>query len=170
VSYASGGCHGEVPRRSTLAIDILKLSAPQDSRDSQWLAMRLALWPEASSADHLLGMADAVACNHFVRLARDVSGLAWGFVGASKRVDYVNGTDTSPVAFLEGIYVVPEFRRHGVARSLVAAVVNWATGEQCRELASDSLLPNTEAHAANRSLGFDETERVVYFRMALPDG
>jgi aminoglycoside 6'-N-acetyltransferase I len=113
-------------------------------------------------------MADAVERGHFVRLARDVSGVALGFVEASKRVDYVNGTSTSPVAFLEGIYVVPEFRRRGVARSLVDAVVNWARGEKCRELASDSLLPNTDAHAAHRALGFDETERVVYFRMVIP--
>jgi aminoglycoside 6'-N-acetyltransferase I len=131
--------------------------------------MRLALWPEASDSDHLSGMADAVTRGHFVRLALDASGLALGFVEASKRVDYVNGTGTSPVAFVEGLYVVPEFRRQGVAQGLVDAVVNWARSEKCRELASDSLLPNTEAHAAHRALGFEETERVVYFRMAIPD-
>jgi aminoglycoside 6'-N-acetyltransferase I len=64
---------------------------------------------------------------------------------------------------------VAEFRRRGVARSLVNAVVTWARGEQCRELASDSLLANTESHAAHGALGFDETERVVYFRMDIPD-
>jgi aminoglycoside 6'-N-acetyltransferase I len=74
-----------------------------------------------------------------------------------------------PVAFLEGIYVVPEFRLRGVARTLVDAVMIWAKAAGCHELASDSLLPNTDAHAAHRALGFEETERVVYFRKALPD-
>jgi aminoglycoside 6'-N-acetyltransferase I len=34
-----------------------------------------------------------------------------GLVEASIRTDYVNGTSSSPVAFLEGIYVIPEARR-----------------------------------------------------------
>lgn len=145
----------------------MKLSAP-DVGDGDWLAMRTALWPEASSAEHRLGMADAMARSHFVRLARHVDGSAVGFVEASKRVDYVNGTGTSPVIFVEGLYVAPDFRRLGVARLLVNAVITWAREEGCRELASDSLLDNIDAHAAHRALGFEETERVVYFRMTVP--
>ena len=148
---------------------VLEISAPQDSRDNQWLAVRAALWPEASAAEYLLGMADALARSHYIRLARRGSAAALGFVEASKRVDYVNGTDSSPVAFLEGIYVALAFRRRGVARALVDAVVNWARDEGCKEMASDSLLPNTDAHAAHRALGFEETERVVCFRKLPPD-
>jgi aminoglycoside 6'-N-acetyltransferase I len=146
----------------------LELSAPQDCRDGEWLKMREALWPEASAAAHLLGMADALARGHYIRLARDARGAVLGFVEASKRVDYVNGTDSSPVVFLEGIYVVPEFRLRGVARALVDAIEKWAREEGCSEVASDSLLPNTGAHATHRALGFEETERVVYFRKVLP--
>ena len=65
--------------------------------------MRLVLWPEASSDEHLIGMAEASARGHFVRIAYVEDGRAVGFVEASKRVDYVNGTESSPVAFLEGI-------------------------------------------------------------------
>jgi len=88
---------------------------------------------------------------------------------SSKRVDYVNGSSTSPVAFLEGLYVEPAARRKGVARALVEAVAAWASAEGCRELASDSPLGNTAAHAVHRALGFAETERVVYFLRTLPD-
>jgi aminoglycoside 6'-N-acetyltransferase I len=129
--------------------------------------MRAALWPEDSNARHLLGMTDSLKRGFYVRLARGFGGMALGFIEASKRVDYVNGTDSSPVAFVEGIYVVPEFRLQGVARALLDAVIIWAKAQGCRELASDSLLPNAEAHAAHRALGFEETERVVYFRKAL---
>jgi aminoglycoside 6'-N-acetyltransferase I len=114
-------------------------------------------------------MADALARGHYVRLAVSASGSAVGFVEASKRVDYVNGTNSSPVAFLEGLYVVQSFRRQGVARALVDSVAKWALAEGCTELASDSLLDNTAAHIAHRALGFEETERVVYFRRALHD-
>ncbi len=51
---------------------------------------------------------------------------------------------------------------------LVKAVIEWGRGQGCRELASDSLVANGDAHAVHRALGFEETERVVYFRMALP--
>jgi len=103
-----------------------------------------------------------------VRLAVTDAGSAVGFVEASKRVDHVNGTSSSPVAFMEGLYIVAEFRRRGVARALVDSVVTWALEQGCSELASDSLLENSSAHAAHRALGFEETERVVYFRRALP--
>ena len=68
------------------------------------------------------------------------------------------------MAFLEGLFVVAGSRRQGIARALVESVAAWALAEGCSELASDSLLDNTAAHAAHRALGFQETERVVYFR------
>jgi len=145
----------------------MHITAPVGSADNAWLALRLALWPDASEGEHLSGMADAVARGHYVRLAMAVDGSALGFIEASKRVDYVNGTSSSPVAFLEGLYVVPSVRRQGVARTLVESVVRWAVREGCTELASDALIANGTARRVHRALGFQETERVVYFRRAL---
>jgi aminoglycoside 6'-N-acetyltransferase I len=147
----------------------MQIAPPKGSGDSAWLALRSALWPDASQAEHLSAMADALARRHYVRLALSADDSAVGFVEASKRVDYVNGTSSSPVAFLEGIYVAPGFRRRGVARALVNSVVIWASAEGCLELASDSLLDNTAAHAVHCALDFEETERVVYFCRRLRD-
>ena len=147
----------------------MQITPPRGSTDSVWLALRSALWPEVPEAEHLSGMADAIARCHYVRLALASGASGLGFVEASKRVDYVNGTSSSPVAFVEGLYVVPDARRQGVARALVESVVNWALDEGCTELASDALIDNGTAHAAHRALGFEETERVVYFRRALRD-
>ena len=143
----------------------MRLEAP-GAGDPRWLALRIRLWP-GSEADHSPYMADAIARGHFVRLAIAPSGSAVGFVEASRRVDYVNGTNSSPVAFLEGLFVEPASRGNGVARALVAAVEGWALAQGFTELASDSPLENVSAHAAHRALGFEETERVVYFRRAL---
>ena len=145
----------------------MQITAPQGSADPAWLALRVALWPDGSETEHLAAMADTLARGHYVRLAVEDSGAAVGFVEASRRVDFVNGTGTSPVAFLEGLYVVPGSRRAGVARALVESAVTWALQQGLSELASDSLLENVEAHAAHRAIGFEETERVVYFRRAL---
>jgi aminoglycoside 6'-N-acetyltransferase I len=145
----------------------MRIAPPATARDLDWLSLRLRLWPDGSESEHLRYMADALARGHHVRLAFASDGSATGFVEASKRVDYVNGTSSSPVAFLEGLYVEPGSRRKGVARALVADVERWALAQRCRELASDSPLENAAAHAVHRALGFEEMERVVYFRRAL---
>jgi aminoglycoside 6'-N-acetyltransferase I len=100
-------------------------------------------------------------------LASDPSSEPAGFTEAALRTDYVNGCTTSPVAFLEGLYVVPERRRQGIARALVGAVETWARERGCEDLASDALIDNVESHDLHRAVGFNETERVVYFRKNL---
>jgi aminoglycoside 6'-N-acetyltransferase I len=145
----------------------MQLTPPTGSSDRSWLALRSALWPDASETEHLAAMMDAISRGHYIRLAVSTDGSALGFVEASKRTDYVNGTSSSPVAFLEGLYVAPAARRKGIARALVGSVVTWATCGGCSELASDALLDNGASHLVHRALGFEETERVVYFRKAL---
>ena len=81
--------------------------------------------------------------------------------------DYVNGTSSSPVAFVEGIYVVLRLRRQGIASRLIAAVTEWATAHDCKELASDALLDNELSQVVHKALGFQETERVVFFCKSL---
>lgn len=132
-----------------------------------WVALRAALWPDedretlAQDAPGMLARPDML-----VLVAREGDPVA-GFVEAGIRRDYVNGCQTSPVAFVEGIYVRPEYRGRGVARALIAAVTDWAKAQGVRELASDALLDNAASHAMHQALGFAETERVVYFRKAL---
>ena len=134
-----------------------------------WLPLRQLLWPHCATAEHLIEMGRFLTQpERFVQLvAYAESPQPVGLVEASLREDYVNGTENSPVAFLEGLYVTPTHRRQGVARRLVAAVAEWAAARGCYEFASDAALENELSHAVHRSLGFVETERVVYFRKAL---
>ncbi|HYM47624.1 MAG TPA: aminoglycoside 6'-N-acetyltransferase [Burkholderiaceae bacterium] len=144
-----------------------RIEAPGGADDRRWLALRMRLWPHASEAQHLTEMGDVLGRGQCVFLAFAQADFAIGFAEASRRTDYVNGTESSPVGFLEGLYVEPSFRRNGIARALVAAVEHWASAQGCTELASDSLIENTDAHASHRALGFEETERVVYFKKRL---
>nr|WP_202844531.1 aminoglycoside 6'-N-acetyltransferase [Luteimonas saliphila] len=131
--------------------------------------MRLALWPDEAGVDSPEEMRAALqpVADSCVLLAVATGGEAVGFAEARRRVDYVNGTDSSPVGFLEGWYVVPAWRGRGVGRALVAGVEAWTRAIGCRELASDALLDNAPSHAAHVGCGFEETERVVYFRKRL---
>jgi aminoglycoside 6'-N-acetyltransferase I len=132
-----------------------------------WVPLRQALWPwsqteHRAEAQTLLENPDASSF-----LARDDTGQAIGFAEATLRRDYVNGCTTSPVGFLEGIYVQDAHRGRGVARALAQAVEAWSRTKGCSELASDAWLDNAVSHRMHAALGFAETERVVYFHKAL---
>ena len=137
-----------------------------------WLAMRQSLWPHCTEEEHRAEMtrycADPERFAQFV--FHDPSREALGFAEAAVRVDHVNGAATSPVPFLEGIYVVPRARRRGIARALFEAVETWARNLGYPEVASDALLENEASHRMHRALGFRETQRVVFFAKTLPAG
>jgi aminoglycoside 6'-N-acetyltransferase I len=145
-----------------------QIEAPTLRTRPAWQAMRSALWPEMVEEDNLRETAMLSEKEKaWVRIALSAEGQPAGFAEATLRTDYVNGCETSPVAFLEGIYVEPWARRQGVAKLLVAEVERWALASGCREFASDALLENGDSHSMHRALGFEETERVVYFRKDL---
>ncbi|KHF78826.1 MULTISPECIES: AAC(6')-Ighjkrstuvwx family aminoglycoside N-acetyltransferase [Acinetobacter] len=131
---------------------------------ADWLQLRILLWPDHEDA-HLLEMRQLLEQPHTLQLlSYNDQQQAIAMLEASIRYEYVNGTQTSPVAFLEGIYVLPEYRRSGVATTLVQQVEDWAKQFSCTEFASDAAIDNTISHAMHRALGFQETERVVYFK------
>lgn len=136
---------------------------------ADWAVLRQALWPHLGLDGHAaeIGQMLADPANLANFIARTADGTAVGLAEAALRHDYVNGCQTSPVAFLEGIYVTPDHRRRGVAGRLVAAVEDWARARGCSEFASDAALDNIDSHRMHAALGFAETQRVVYFRKAL---
>ena len=99
--------------------------------------------------------------------------LAWdanqpiGFAQCQLRHDYVEGCDTSPVGFLEGIYVDAEHRFNGVARALLCACEDWARSVGCSEFASDCELDNHDSLAWHLKSGFAEVNRTIWFAKKL---
>lgn len=132
-----------------------------------WVQLRRALWPDETDA--VGNVAEALQRSDAGNFIAFADGVAVGFAEATLREEYVNGTDTSPVGFLEGWYVSDDWRGRGVGRALLAAVRDWTRAQGCTELASDATLDNASALRAHAACGFEETERVVYFRMALDD-
>src|SRR5208283_1404129 len=93
-----------------------------------WLRLREELWPRCTSARHASQMSSFCASpDRFAQfVAYDDARNAVGLVEVALRNDYVNGTTTTPVAFLEAIYVVPDARLQGIARALIACAEQWA--------------------------------------------
>ena len=126
--------------------------------------MRAALWPDEDPDELYSDLAELLADPTQVAfVAERGEGRLCGFAEASVR-RYANSNDESPCAFLEGWWVDEDVRRSGVGRVLLAAVEDWARARGFTELGSDALLDNTLSHQVHRALGFEERERVVYFR------
>ena len=95
--------------------------------------------------------------------------LAWnsnkavGFAQCGLRHDYVEGTNSSPVGYLEGIFVTSEYRRQGSAKMLLTACQNWAKEQGCVEFASDCKLINEDSLRFHLNMGFEEANRIICF-------
>ena len=86
-----------------------------------------------------------------------------GVSHGSLRREYVNGTNDDLKGYLEAIYVLPEYRLNGVANKLVKVTEHWMGMNGCREVASDCLLENTDSYKFHLKIGFEETERNIFF-------
>jgi aminoglycoside 6'-N-acetyltransferase I len=131
------------------------------------------LWPAASAEEHgqeldliLAGKLPAVM--PLVILGAQASdGTLAGFLEAGMR-SYADGCDAShAVGYVEGWYVREKWRQQGIAAELLRAAEDWARGQGCIEMASDTAIENQVSQRAHEALGFEVAERSVLYRKAL---
>ena len=144
---------------------MIKRAEIQDAGDLAALAVRM--WtdhaPDELAAEfRKLIMSDDAAC-----FLKYIGGQPAAFAQCQLRHDYVEGTDSSPVGYLEGIFVSEAYRRKGVAAELLAACEHWAKEKGCTEFASDCELDNEDSLRFHKALGFEEANRIVCFRKDL---
>ena len=92
-----------------------------------------------------------------------------GFAQCGLRFDYVEGTDSSPVGYLEGIFVLEEYKKRGYAKELLGECQNWAKDQGCLEFASDCELDNEDSLKFHLKMGFAEANRIICFTKSLTD-
>jgi aminoglycoside 6'-N-acetyltransferase I len=132
-----------------------------------WAGMRAVLWPDETPQQHAEGINQVLKDGGaWGFIAETSAGAGVGFAEIAIR-KYANGCDSSPVAFLEGIWVSEEFRRCGIGAQLVSHIETFLAARGFHELGSDTPLDNVESQSAHLGWGFSETERVVYFRKLL---
>ena len=128
--------------------------------------LAVLMWTE-HTVDDLAEEFGEIVENGAVFLAEEEKDNAVAFAQCQLRHDYVEGTETSPVGYLEGIFVREEYRKQGLARKLLTACEAWAIEQGCTEFASDCELTNTVSQEFHKSLGFEEANRVVCFVKSL---
>ena len=125
------------------------------------------LWPEHSVEEMIPELAEIMAkpdAAFFLAYREDT---AVGFAQCQLRYDYVEGTESSPVGYLEGIYVAELYRKQGLAKALLAACESWAKSKGCAEFASDCELTNTQSLKFHLNVGFEEANRIICFTKKL---
>ena len=125
------------------------------------------LWPDHTVEEMCSDFADMIAKPDAAFFLAYADATAAGFAQCQLRYDYVEGTDSSPVGYLEGIYVAEEYRKQGVARELLAACQTWAKEKGCTEFASDCELDNVQSLQFHLNVGFEEANRIICFTKKL---
>lgn len=125
------------------------------------------IWPE-HTLEELTGIITSyINSENSAVFAEIVNGEYTGVALCCLRHDYVEGCETSPVGYLEGISVREEYRHRGIARKLVSECEQWAKEKGCTEFASDCELTNTASLNFHLDIGFQEENRIICFRKML---
>ena len=125
------------------------------------------LWPDHTAEEMGSEFAEIIAKPDAVFFLAYAGKNAIGFAQCQLRYDYVEGTDSSPVGYLEGIYVAEGYRAQGVAKQLLAACESWAREKGCAEFASDCELDNVQSLRFHLKMGFEEANRIICFTKKL---
>ena len=86
-----------------------------------------------------------------------------GFIDISIRTEYVEGASSSPIGYIEGIYIEAQFRKMGIARKLIKLAEDWFVEKGCKEVGSDTWDWNKDAQEFHKRLGFKEEDVLVHF-------
>jgi aminoglycoside 6'-N-acetyltransferase I len=130
----------------------------------RWLEMRWALWPECPLREHRREIAEFFndTKDQPVWMAEAANAELAGFLEVSVR-NYAEGAGRKSVGYLEGWYVKPGFRKHGIGHALVKAAEYWATRRGFTHMASDTELDNEISLKSHLAMGYREVERGIHF-------
>lgn len=139
-----------------------------ESKDLLILAeLACQLWPDNTADEMCSEMGEILAKPDAAFFLAYAEKVPIGFAQCQLRHDYVEGTDSSPVGYLEGIYVAEAYRKQGIAKALLTACESWAKTKGCSEFASDCELDNTQSLQFHLNVGFEEANRIICFTKKL---
>ena len=130
-------------------------------------ALALELWPDNTAVEMQADLQIMIGQENTEFFLAYREGVPVGFAQCGLRHDYVEGTETSPVGYLEGIYVRESNRKLGIAGQLIAACEEWARAKGCAEFASDCEIDNKTSLGFHLKMGFKEANRIICFTKKL---
>lgn len=144
---------------------MVKKATMNESRILAEMAVRM--WDSNTVEELTSEFAETLKGRSVVFFIKYIEEMPVGFAQCGLRTDYVEGTESSPVGYLEGIFVQEDCRNKGYARELILACEKWAKEMGCSEFASDCELENVSSFKFHMAMGFEEANRVICFRKDL---
>ena len=129
--------------------------------------MAVQMWDSHTVEDLEAEFLETLCDKQAAFFVKTVNGTPVGFAQCGLRTDYVEGTESSPVGYLEGIFVQPGYRGAGCAKELLSACERWAKDKGCTEFASDCELDNFACWKFHLAMGFAEANRIICFKKSL---
>lgn len=134
-------------------------------RDNKILAeLAIQMWERSSIAELEKDFSQIIGSKTAVCFIKYLEDMPIGFAQCCLRTDYVEGTSSSPVGYLEGIFIKENHRNKGYAKELLLACEKWAKNMGCSEFASDCELTNVNSLEFHLAMGFDEVNRNICFK------
>lgn len=144
---------------------MIKQAVMEDARTAALLTLQL--WPNHTLEEFSEEMAQLINAENATIFLAYEDEEAVGFAQCQLRTDYVEGTHSSPVGYLEGLFVKEQYRQKGFAKLLIERCEHWAKHKDCIEFASDCEMQNLESLAVHLKLGFVEANRIICFTKEL---
>lgn len=137
-------------------------------KDSSALAhMAVMMWQDSSISELEEDFKQIINNDNAIVFIKFADKKPIGFAQCQLRFDYIEGTQTSPVGYLEGIFVLEQYRNNGYAKKLLKACEQWAKEKNCSEFASDCELDNYNSYKFHMAAGFTEANRIICFKKGL---
>ncbi|MDE7218625.1 MAG: GNAT family N-acetyltransferase [Oscillospiraceae bacterium] len=129
--------------------------------------LAVLLWKNHSVDDLIHEFSEILSKKDAQIFLKYESDVPVGFAQCQLRHDYVEGTETTPVGYLEGIYVVEGYRGRGYAKELLKECEMWAKDSGCKEFASDCELDNEDSFCFHRAVHFKVANKIICFTKKL---
>lgn len=123
----------------------------------------LELWVDCSLKEELENYGSIIGSEDEVCFLVKEQEKYIAFAHLSIRNDYVEGATCLPIAYIEGVYVKPNYQKRGIAKMLIEVAENWAKQKGLRQIASDTDIANLASIDFHKKIGFIEVERIVCF-------
>lgn len=128
------------------------------------IEMGVDLWKEDYTAEKLKSIfSDILNSNKYKVLLYSLNEIIAAFIMLSIRTDYVEGSESSPTGYIEGIYVKQEFRKGGIAKKLFIEGEKWLKEKGCKQVGSDAYIDNKVSYDFHTAIGFKEAGKLVAF-------
>lgn len=139
-----------------------------DLKDIESVAkLAVLLWEDNSVSDLINDFSELIAKGKAQFFLKYENNIPVGFAQCQLRYDYVEGTETTPVGYLEGIFVKKDYRNKGIAKELLAECEEWAKSNGCQEFGSDCEIDNVDSLMFHKAVNFTEANRIICFTKKL---